>query len=240
MFASDVPHPAPLRATSRGRVLWLARHAEVHPDWQGRAYGDLDVPLSEEGERETSDLGQAFGRLTPRPRLVLSSPLRRALVLGQGIAASTGARLDERPELREIHRGTWQGRTVEELYEREPDAVRAFYDDPWSFRAHGGESDADVLARATPLVEQADGEGAPIVVTTHYNVIRVLVAAALAIPAARSFAFRVDPGRLVRLAEEHGTWRLSRGNVARPDPLEAVSALVPGSAGSSGDDEDAS
>ena len=212
---SDAAHPDPRPHPGRGSgvEVWLVRHAEVHEDWQGKAYGDLDVPLSASGRKRSGELARALARL--RPAAVLSSPLERALELGRAVVERSGAPLVIEDDLKEIHRGRWQGLTVAELHRDEADAVRAFYADPWRWCGHGGESDARLAARVWPVVEKqlARRAGARVVLTTHYNVIRVIAAGALGIAPARSFAFRVDPGRAALLVDAPGGWRLRHSNV---------------------------
>ncbi len=228
--ASNAESSAPHAGLSTATDVWLVRHAEVHAEWRGRAYGDLDVPLSEDGRAETERLARDFaGR---HPTEVVSSPLSRALELGRGIAGASDAPLRVEEGLREIHRGSWQGRTVDEL---PADEVALFHASPWAWRGHGGESDEDVFARAWPVLEDAArrAAGSEVVLVSHYNVIRVLVAHALGIPPSSSFSFRVDPGRAVHLfdapadaAAPEGRpqtesppvsgWILRRSNVAAP------------------------
>ena len=210
-------HPAPHAGFAKGAHLWLVRHAEVHGDWRGKAYGDLDVPLSEEGRRRSRELARDLASLPPTA--LLTSPLQRARHLAQGITAASGIEAQECSGLREIHRGSWQGQTVESLHTDVPEEVAAFYADPWGWRGHGGECDADVHARAWPPIEAtlAQGSGC-IVVTTHYNVLRVLVAAALHIAPCRSFSLRVDTGAGVLLVDAPGGWELVRSNAFHPAP----------------------
>jgi probable phosphoglycerate mutase len=149
---------------------------------------------------------------------VWCSPLARARALGEAIAARLRTGVTVRDELREIHRGRWQGLAVTEIEERFPDEVRAFYADPWSFRAHEGECDALVAARANRALDDvlARHAGGVVVLATHYNVLRVLVAGALGIPPERSFALRVDPGRSVLLVDGPERWLLLGSNVWDP------------------------
>jgi probable phosphoglycerate mutase len=199
-----------------GARVWLVRHAEVHPDWQGRAYGALDVPLSPRGLERTRELGRDFGALAPER--VLASPLARALALGRAIAERAGRELEIEPGLRELARGTWQGELQGELAARFPAQVRAYYADPWGWRGHGGETDAEIAARAWPPLERAlaHARGRTLVLASHYNVMRVLTASALSIAPARSFALRVDPGHAVLLVDAPGGWQLHHANVLRP------------------------
>lgn len=218
--------PAHVRGPGTGARLWLVRHAEVHEDWQGVAYGDLDVPLSEVGRRQTASLIERLAALAPRA--VLSSPLERALALGRGLAEASGAPLTVADGLREIDRGAWQGARVEELHAARAEEVAAFYADPWSWRGHGGECDADVAARAWPVVEAAlaaPGSG-DLVVVSHYNVIRVTAGRMLGIPPERTFALRVDPGSAVALVDGPRGFVLHHSNVDRP-PADFVADHLP-------------
>jgi broad specificity phosphatase PhoE len=194
------------------------RHAEVDAAWRGRAYGDLDVPLSPDGIRATESLAQAFRGAALAG--VYASPLERAARLGRCIAAATGAPLATKDGLREIFRGAWQGRPTDEIGAADPQGVEAYYADPWSFDAHGGESDAALLARVLPVLDEALRlpPGAAVVLATHYNVIRVLVAHLLGIPPARSFAFRVDPCHATLLEDRPEGWVLRCANTDRPSP----------------------
>jgi probable phosphoglycerate mutase len=198
-----------------GAEVWLFRHGEVHEDWQGKAYGGLDVPLSAQGERDTVDVARLFGELPFTA--VLSSSLQRARRLGVGLAAAAGAPLEVTDGLVEIARGRWQGRTVADLFEHSAAEVEAFYDDPWNWNGHGGETDADVVERAWPvLVAGLEKHGGPLALTAHYNVVRVLVSQAIGVAPEDSFRLRVDLGAVTVLRDDPGGWQLVRANVRSP------------------------
>jgi len=223
---SGVPERPPQLQTQRasqrhtgcgsGAELWLLRHAEVHENWQGKAYGDLDVELSTAGlERTRTFAGSFRGRDAAH---VLSSPLQRARLLGEALGESLGRGVEFDANLREIHRGKWQGRSVEELHGALQHEVAAFYADPWNYKGHEGENDAMLSARAWPIVEKAlrASEGRPVYVVSHYNVIRVLIADALGIPSEESFRLRIDVGRAALMIDGERGWRLRRSNVTGP------------------------
>lgn len=216
----DPGAPAPERAASLGTTarVWLVRHADVHDDWQQKAYGNLDVPLSDRGVRETEALVEAFATIPLA--LVASSPLQRALLLGRGLAkvAHAPLRVDER--LREVWRGDWQGLSVDEFRARWHAQASAFAADPWNWKGHGGESDADIWARAWGALTEsvsaatsARGPGQIVALATHFNVIRVLVTRATGLRASQSFAFRNDTARASLLVDGAGGWTLARSNV---------------------------
>lgn len=212
----DEPAPEPESGPGSGLRVWLVRHAEVHPDWQKRAYGNLDVPLSARGEEQTRALCAAFTE--SRIARVTSSHLARALAMGRGIAAATGADLVVDERLREVWRGAWQGLPAEEFRARWEADRAEFLAHPWTWKAHGGESDADVFARAWPVLREACelARGAEVVLTTHYNVIRVLVTRALGLRPHESFAFQNDPAHATLLVDAPHGWVLSASNADEP------------------------
>lgn len=206
------PRPPAASPGGGGRV-WLVRHAEVHGDWHHRAYGGLDVPLSERGEADTRAVAASFAG-APLAR-VASSHLVRARTLGEAIARESGAPLHVDERLREISRGAWQGLPAAEFRARwEADRER-FLADPWTWKGHGGESDADVAARAWPaLAEHAEAaRGRELAVAAHYNVIRVLVTRALGLGSRESFTFQSLPAHATCLVAEDGGWRLLAANL---------------------------
>ncbi len=224
--------PPPLDGPGSGTRLWLVRHAEVEESWQGRAYGNLDVPLSAEGRRQSDALARALAALGPAR--VASSPLVRARLLGEAVARASGAPLALDARLAEICRGRWQGERVSDLHERWPDEVRAFYADPWRYDGHGGENDAAVHARAAAAIAPLLAEPArTVVVATHYNVIRVLVARALGVAPPRSFGLRVDPAHAVLLLDGARGWELLHANVPAPVAPRARDEPAAGAAGGS-------
>src|SRR5688572_21286730 len=141
----------PARGAGTGARVWLVRHAEVHADWQGKAYGNSDVPLSADGEAATLAMGAAFAGV--RLARVTSSDLARAIAMGRAIAAAAQAELVPDPRLREIWRGAWQGLPAIEFRARWERDAETFLADPWTWKGHGGESDSDVHARAWPAFE---------------------------------------------------------------------------------------
>lgn len=213
---ADARHPG---RASQAR-LWLVRHAEVEAHWQGRAYGDLDVPLSAQGLRRSEIVAQSLCRRDPSA--LASSPLSRARILAERIAAQSGLELQVEAGLREIHRGRWQGEERRTLSERFPAEWRAYHSDPWNYTGHAGETDKEIAARAWPVLEallagpHRRAAPAEIVVATHYNVIRVIASTSLGIPPGGSFSLRVDPGRSVLLEDSLAGWRLRASNVADP------------------------
>lgn len=207
------PRPAPEPAPGSGTRIWLVRHAEVHADWHQRAYGNTDVPLSEAGIEQTRSMSASFGGVPLD--LVVASQLARARAMGEGIARASGAPLAIDERLREIWRGEWQGLPSSEFRRRWELEREVFLADPWNWRGHGGESDAQVFARAWPALLEAlaRARGGTLALASHYNVIRVLVTRALGWRAHESFAFQNDPAHAALLVDAPGGWQLAGRNL---------------------------
>lgn len=218
--ADGGPRPAPEPGPGSGTRIWLVRHAEVHADWQARAYGNTDVPLSETGEQQTRAMGASFRGL--RLDLVVASQLVRAKAMGEAVAHASGAPLAIDERLREIWRGEWQGLPASEFRRRWDLEKELFLADPWNWKGHGGESDADVFARAWPALLEgiARARGGTLALASHYNVIRVLVTKALGLRSHESFAFANDPAHAALIVDAPGGWKLAAQNLGAASATE--------------------
>lgn len=202
------PHPG------TGARIWLVRHGRVTaPD---EAYGDRDVPLSPEGEAQTRAVAESFKALGVAH--VQSSPLRRALAMGEAVAGATGAPLEVDPRLRELHRGDWQGISRVEYARRWAASAAAYWRDPLRWREHGGESEEVLAERAWPAFMAATeaAQGGIAVVTAHRQVLRAVVAAALGLPPGQSHALQWEPARSVVLRDDPMGWTLERSGLEDP------------------------
>jgi broad specificity phosphatase PhoE len=177
------------------QTLWLVRHGQsagnVARD-AAEAGGlhvidiatrDLDVPLSDLGERQAQSLGHWFGALDRRdqPQIVLCSPYTRAeqtarlLLENAGITGAVQLRMDER--LREKEFGILDRLTALGIRHKYPELheqrvhVGKFY-----FRPPGGESWCDVILRLRSVLEMATREyaGQRVLVVAHQVVVNCM------------------------------------------------------------------
>lgn len=177
--------------------VFLARHAPTDASASGRNLGGRnDAPLSAAGERLAGQLARSIAaELAELPhdqvRLVTSPALRCRGTLAP-IAAALGIgpdAIEVEPGLLEIDYGAWDGLTAEECLVRNPDLRAAWLSDPFATRCPGGESGADVAARALPvlgrLTDWALADRARCaVVMAHNHVNRIVLADLLGWPMA--------------------------------------------------------
>lgn len=185
----------------------LVRHGETDSNRGRLALGQEDVPLNNLGLQQAARVASRLAEDIERGvrfEAVYVSPLRRARETAQAVVKAIGAPLIEAPELIEMNVGDMDGLTPAELSERYPDFLRH-----WRGPAAGeikmpggGESLADVQARAWPLIERLRDEHPPeaaLVAVSHNFVIRTVICKALGIELADFRRFEQDLAAITRL-----------------------------------------
>ena len=151
----------------------LARHGETEWTISGQHTGRSDIPLTARGEQNALGLG---ARLKGETFVeVFSSPLTRARRTCELSGFAGACHLD--PDLMEWDYGQYDGKTSAEIRRGRPD---------WDiFRdgCPGGESVADVAARADRVVARLRAAGGDVLVFSHAHFLRVLAARWLGMPA---------------------------------------------------------
>ena len=146
------------------RRIVLARHGETAWSAAGRHTGRTDIPLTDVGRDQARRLGRALARRTFAH--VLVSPLSRALETAR--LAGFGDVLTTDDDLREWDYGIYEGRTRLEIAAEEPGWT------VWTRPIRGGESLAELGARADRVVEKLVGLRGDVLVVAHGHLLRVL------------------------------------------------------------------
>jgi broad specificity phosphatase PhoE len=126
--------------------VWLTRHgASIAAS--GIAIGSTDPPLSSQGLAQARLLGEQMAR-RPLTR-VFSSDLARASQTAAEIARRHDLRLETTAALREIDFGSWEGRSLNDLWSEEPAAAAAWEANIKATPPTFGESFAELEGRVT-------------------------------------------------------------------------------------------
>ena len=104
--------------------LLLARHGQTEWHSDNRYVGRTDIGLTETGREQARTLARRAER--EKVNLVLSSPLGRALLTARPAAAARNLEPEIDERLRELDFGEWEGRTLAEIREEDPESVRRF------------------------------------------------------------------------------------------------------------------
>jgi probable phosphoglycerate mutase len=148
--------------------LILLRHGRTAASAEVRLKGRLDVPLSEAGRTEIA--AWRLPDATAGARW-FASPLSRA----RETAAILGVEVAIEPRLIEMHWGQWEGRSLAEIRDADPDGVAANEARGIDFRPPGGESPRQVQARLTPWLAEVARDGCTVCAIAHKGVIRAIV-----------------------------------------------------------------
>ncbi|MEO0649221.1 MAG: histidine phosphatase family protein [Planctomycetota bacterium] len=186
--------------------IHLVRHGVVEARWSGRLYGDLDVELSAEGREQAR---QAAVRLAAQPLdAVVSSDLARARFGAEQIAEGRELEVRVQPALREISRGAWAGRPIEEVKAENPGALEAWFAAPEHSRPPEGESIHDLRSRVLPALQALADEhrGGELAVVAHGWVIRSTLGWILGLPAVALTRLHIPPATIATIDwhPEHG------------------------------------
>lgn len=144
--------------------LVIVRHGETEWSRSMRHTGNTDLPLTEAGEAQARDVIQ---RLAGREfALVLTSPLQRARRTAE--LAGYGDRAEPDDDLRERDYGEYEGLTTKEIRETVPGW------DVWRDAIPGGETLAQVGARADRVLERALAPDGDTLAFAHSHLLRTL------------------------------------------------------------------
>jgi broad specificity phosphatase PhoE len=170
-------------------VLLLVRHGETAPNVEGRVLGRADPPLTQRGREQAA----AVARALPRPDLVVSSPLQRALVTAGAFGVKP--RVDER--WIELDYGELDGRTLAEV----PEGTWTRWRDDSSFAPPGGESLDALGARVRAACEELAPVAASgvVVVVSHVSPIKAALTWALGVTDATAWRMYVEDAGVSRI-----------------------------------------
>jgi broad specificity phosphatase PhoE len=150
-------------------LLYLIRHARSTWNAEGRLQGQADPPLDETGHQQVRALVEF---LTDEPfDAIYSSPLVRARLTAEALAAPRGLSVQFDARLMERHLGEWTGLKGDEARAR----IAAFTSGDWRVAGPpGGEGEAALMARAAAALADiiaAHPEG-PVAVVSHGGTLR--------------------------------------------------------------------
>ncbi len=182
--------------------VWVLRHGATEWSMNGRHTGRTDLPLLDIGRRQAEAVGRMLnGRHFV---LVLVSPLARAQETCHLAGYGSQAVVDD--DLREWDYGDYEGITTEQIRLSDPGWT------VWSGTCPGGETTAEVAARADRVIARARAADGDVALFAHGHILRVVTARWCELDAVEGRRFPLDTGTVNVLGWEYEHAALRRWN----------------------------
>tara|TARA_B100000405_G_scaffold66324_1_gene45365 strand:- start:490 stop:1095 length:606 start_codon:yes stop_codon:yes gene_type:complete len=157
-----MPHPE----------IFLVRHGETVWNRSGHYQGQLDAPLTENGQDQARAVGRLARQIFDERGIMpfYCSPLGRCRQTAVLICESGGidaTRIITDARIQELHCGHWQTWTRAEVSERWPEEVAAYKADVWNYQIPGGGENGPMLqARAADWIADIPTDR-PVLAVSH-------------------------------------------------------------------------
>ena len=164
--------------------LIITRHGQSIANAERRFAGHSDFDLSEIGQQQ-AELVADYICQNEKIDVIYSSDLKRAFNTALPTATRLGMDIIPTTALREIFAGEWEALTTDEIAETYTADFDVWKNQYAKSRCTGGESTAEVYARAIATVADIAGkhDGKTVLVSTHATLVRALSAYALGLSA---------------------------------------------------------
>lgn len=173
--------------------LVVVRHGETEWSRAGRHTGRTDLPLTEAGEAMARRLVDRLRRFTFAE--VWTSPLQRASRTAE--LCGFGDRAVPVPDLMEWDYGDDEGRTTPQIRTDRPGWTI------WRDGPRGGESLAQVAARADRVIERSLAADGDVLAFAHGHMLDVLAVRWVGLAPEHGRMFYLDPATVSRLGWHH-------------------------------------
>jgi len=161
-------------------ILYVIRHGETDWNRDGRYQGQADIPLNDDGRRQSQAIGARMARVPLDA--IYASDLCRAFATAEAVAAGRPIMTDVR--LREVNVGQVYGMTNPEIAAAFPDFWAAYQAKPETVAFPGGENALEVHQRAMAAVADicARHPGGKVALVSHGGIVKVIVTEVLGMP----------------------------------------------------------
>ena len=147
--------------------LYITRHGETKWNTEKRLQGWLNSPLTEKGILQGNLLHNAVKMY--KISKIYSSPSERALKTAKAARGDLDIEIEIMDELKEMNMGNWEGKTLTEIKEKEPENFENYWTKPHLFVKNSGEDFNDLLVRTKKAVDRIlkDNHEGDILIVTH-------------------------------------------------------------------------
>lgn len=129
------------------KTIILIRHGESETNLKKVFTGQLDAPLTPNGERQAALMAQYVNRYSIDKIYV--SPLQRAVDTARKIVEQQHCPMERLSAFKELYAGQWQGKTFEEIAREYPESYEIWRKNIGMAAPEGGETCEEMYRRVT-------------------------------------------------------------------------------------------
>lgn len=175
-------------------IVYLLRHAQSVANTKGILAGQDDsVELSKDGFKQSKELVNYLATL--KINQVYCSPLIRCVqTITPFMKANPKIEFHIKSDLIEMNYGEWSGKRLRTLSRDKK--WKNVQNKPSSFTFPQGESFKQMRRRVEGLIKELSLEKGPILLVTHGDIIKMILAASLALPIDKFQSFVAEPASI--------------------------------------------
>jgi alpha-ribazole phosphatase/probable phosphoglycerate mutase len=175
--------------------LFLIRHGDTADEETKKIYkGSIDIPLSEKGVERIKKASSFLSSF--KIEAVYTSTLSRSIESGRIIAEPHGIDIALEKDLDEIHFGSWEGLSFDEIREKYPEHLTRWLRDPVNNTPPLGEPFRNAQKRSVKKLKEIlkSRDGQTVAVVVHGGILRVLILSLLRLRLSGLFRISQDYG----------------------------------------------
>ncbi len=169
--------------------LYLIRHCETKFTQEKKYYGRLNIPITEKGKKQASDLKLKFEKIEIDK--IYCSPLKRTIETTEIVFKNRQNEIIKNDNLIELNVGSWEGLSLEEICERDKKYYFKWLKNPHKYKIPNGESFSDIAERVLKFFDEVASLNKNIAVISHAGVIKVMVSEILQISPEKFWNFEI-------------------------------------------------
>ncbi|WML43026.1 histidine phosphatase family protein [Neobacillus sp. PS3-40] len=154
--------------------LYFVRHGQTEWNAENRIQGRQDSNLTEQGMEHANQLGESLKEV--EWTAIYSSQSTRALKTAEIVKRERPLLIRQDERLMEMHLGDWEGMTMEEIKEMNPEQHGNYWNNPSRYQNETGESFEEVKERVEVFLNKIlqTYESGNILILTHGVVIKMV------------------------------------------------------------------
>lgn len=205
--------------------LIIVRHGETAGGSSTRLYGGTDIELGDIGREQMRRAGAALEDV--RFQAIYTSPLRRARESTEIVMGARDCEIQIVAGFREINFGAWEGLTLDEVAQRDPENHAEWKKGLMSFQFPDGDLKSAFFAGAgRAAIETFSAAPLPALAVLHKGVIKGVFSHLLNKPVEEVIDWHVELGSIHRFARDAGgAWSLLSSN----ETAHLGNSRIPGS-----------